>query len=198
MIMRRYFLPLSFSCIILVSCSSRHYYAPSSPLETEKDQLLQQTNRSYSDASILGSGASLINILSPASFLESAKSIDGIEVDEETGVLSMKHSVLFDFNSYHVKEEAIRPLSELVEVFSRHGKGRLLITGHTDNIGSASYNKQLSLKRAEAVSSFLKDLGLTEEQLSTAGKGSSDPVSTNKTELGRSKNRRVEFRLISK
>ena len=161
--MRRYFLPLSFSCIILVSCSSRHYYAPSSPLVTEKDQLLQQTNRSYSDASILGSGASLINILSPASFLESAKSIDGIEVDEETGVLS-----------------------------------RLLITGHTDNIGSASYNKQLSLKRAEAVSSFLKDLGLTEEQLSTAGKGSSDPVSTNKTELGRSKNRRVEFRLISK
>ncbi len=197
MIMRRYILPLSFSCIILVSCSPRHHHAPS-PLVTEKDQLLQQTNRSYSDASILGSGASLIDISSPASFLESAKSIDGIEVDEETGVLRMKHSVLFDFNSYHVKEEAIRPLSELVEVFSRHGEGRLLITGHTDNIGSTSYNKRLSLKRAEAVSSVLKDLGLTEEQLSTAGKGSSDPVATNKTELGRSKNRRVEFSLISK
>lgn len=197
MIMRRYILPLSFSCIILVSCSSRHYYAPS-PLVTEKNQLLQQTNKSYSDASVLGSGASLIDISSSASFLESAKSIDGIEVDEETGILSMKHSVLFDFNSYHIKEEAIRPLSELVEVFSRHGKGRLLITGHTDNIGSASYNKRLSLKRAEAVSSVLKDLGLTEEQLSTAGKGSSNPVATNKTELGRSKNRRVEFSLISK
>ena len=198
MIMRRYFLPLSFSCILLaVACSSPRYHN-ASPRVTEKDALLQQTNKYYSDASILGSGASLIDSIKPFSVLESAKSIDGIEVDEETGVLSMKHSVLFDFNSYKVKEEALRPLSELAEAFSKHGEGRLLVTGHTDNIGSSSYNKRLSLKRAEAVSSVLKDLGLTQEQLSTEGKGSSNPVATNKTDLGRSKNRRVEFRLLSK
>lgn len=164
---------------------------------SEKDVILRQANKSYSDASILGEGASLFSPSSTPSFIESMKKIDGVEVDEATGILRMEHDILFDFDSYQIKNEAIPTLSQIVDAFSKVGDGSLLVCGYTDNIGSSSYNKTLSLKRAEAVSSVLRDLGISSSQVSASGQGETNPIASNKTEQGRAKNRRVEFKLIT-
>ena len=70
----------------------------------------------------------------------------------------------------------------------------LIIEGHTDNVGGAKFNLELSRKRAEAVKRWLVDkAGISEVRLATVGYGLSRPIADNSTEEGRAKNRRVEL-----
>ena len=70
---------------------------------------------------------------------------------------------------------------------------KLQINGHTDNKGSAQFNKTLSQKRSIAVKKYLVAHGVAGSRLKTAGYGGERPITTNETEEGRLKNRRVEF-----
>lgn len=196
--MYRHIFPFCLS-LLAFSCSAPKHQHQALLRPSEKEVQLQQANQNYSDASIIGKGAFLIPASedAPSGFFDSVKSIEGFEVDESTGILRMAQAILFDFDSYRVKEDAIRPLSELLSAFQKQEGGRLLITGYTDNIGDPSYNKQLSLKRAEAVKSILLELGLSEDKAIATGEGASSPIESNKSASGRAKNRRVEFKLIS-
>lgn len=72
----------------------------------------------------------------------------------------------------------------------------VLIVGHTDNVGTAAYNKKLSFRRAEAVKSWLVGKGISARRLSVAGKGFDEPIDDNTTAEGRANNRRMEFRVL--
>jgi len=69
----------------------------------------------------------------------------------------------------------------------------LRIEGHTDNVGNEESNMELSLERATAVRTFLIRAGIAESRLTSVGFGETQPVDTNRTQSGRSRNRRVEF-----
>ena len=73
---------------------------------------------------------------------------------------------------------------------------RISIQGHTDDRGNAAKNRALSLGRANAVKAYLVSKGVAEDRLETAGYGPDKPVASNKTEAGRTANRRVEFLVI--
>jgi outer membrane protein OmpA-like peptidoglycan-associated protein len=75
---------------------------------------------------------------------------------------------------------------------------RIEISGHTDNVGSKSYNKKLSEKRAKAVVDYLVDKGIDKSRLAFAGYGFAQPIASNDTPLGRQKNRRTEFKVLEK
>ena len=68
--------------------------------------------------------------------------------------------------------------------------------GHTDNIGTEAYNKDLSTRRAKNVRDFLVSQSITENRLSFAGYGFKRPIATNSTKEGRAKNRRVDLVVI--
>lgn len=68
----------------------------------------------------------------------------------------------------------------------------MLITGHTCSLGTSEYNLQLSERRAEQVSDYLKGHGIDSDRLVVAARGDSEPLSSNLTERGRQLNRRVE------
>ncbi len=70
---------------------------------------------------------------------------------------------------------------------------QMTVEGHTDATGSAAYNQSLSEKRAQSVIDFLTAAGIPAARLKAAGFGSSKPVASNDTELGRGQNRRVEL-----
>ena len=70
---------------------------------------------------------------------------------------------------------------------------RVEIEGHTDNVGSESYNQKLSENRARVVMEYLVKKGTQSERLSSAGYGFSRPIAPNNTQEGRAKNRRVEL-----
>ena len=69
----------------------------------------------------------------------------------------------------------------------------VVITGHTDNVGSQKYNQELSLKRAQAVKNWLVEKGIASKRMRTVGRGMNEPVASNDTEEGRLQNRRMEF-----
>ena len=103
----------------------------------------------------------------------------------------------FDYNSIDLDEETELFLHELSQTLKDNEKLSVQITGHTDNVGSAHLNQRLSLKRAEAVKSYLQKEGIESSRISTNGKGLTEPLNENKTEEEREINRRVEIKLIS-
>jgi OOP family OmpA-OmpF porin len=72
----------------------------------------------------------------------------------------------------------------------------IIAVGHTDAIGTDSYNQRLSVRRAEAVKAYLVSKGIEKNRVYTEGKGEKQPVADNKTAEGRAKNRRVEIEVV--
>jgi OOP family OmpA-OmpF porin len=74
----------------------------------------------------------------------------------------------------------------------------IIVTGHTDSVGSAIYNEKLSKRRALSAKKFLVSKGLPSDRIVTNGKGEQQPVASNKTSAGRAKNRRVDIEVVGK
>jgi outer membrane protein OmpA-like peptidoglycan-associated protein len=68
--------------------------------------------------------------------------------------------------------------------------------GHTDSTGSVEHNRDLSRRRAESVKRYLVQGGIVESRITTRGAGPDEPVDTNRTAVGRAKNRRIEFLIL--
>ncbi len=111
--------------------------------------------------------------------------------------LTFDSQLLFDFGKADLKQSNKEDLRKLAETLSDYPETELLIVGHTDNVGSNSFNRSLSRKRAAAVSSQLAEAGVKNNRLSTVGKGESQPAVSNDTEYSRSQNRRVEIAIYA-
>jgi outer membrane protein OmpA-like peptidoglycan-associated protein len=83
----------------------------------------------------------------------------------------------------------------LAKLLNSEPKANVEIQGHTDNVGDATTNKELSQKRAEAVKRYLINAGVAESRMTSVGYGSEMPIADNATPKGKEKNRRVDFRL---
>ena len=88
-------------------------------------------------------------------------------------------------------------MEELSAFMREHPTVSILITGHTDNVGSDQANQRLSEGRANAVRDALIERGVQAERIEAEGKGESEPIADNDTEEGRAKNRRVEFTITA-
>ncbi|MDR3668439.1 MAG: OmpA family protein [Ignavibacteriaceae bacterium] len=104
--------------------------------------------------------------------------------------------VNFDFNKATLKPESIPILNNAVEILLGHPDVKVEIQGHTDNVGSDQHNQILSLQRALAVRNYLIAKGVAANRLTTIGYGKTKPIMDNKTEYGRSMNRRIELKVI--
>jgi|TARA_R100001369_G_scaffold8045_3_gene19573 outer membrane protein OmpA-like peptidoglycan-associated protein len=120
-----------------------------------------------------------------------------IEIDRRGDdiVLNMPSGVTFGFDSADLTSEARGSLNEVANVLTQYQDTRVSIAGHTDSTGDASYNQRLSERRAQAVSSYLTQNGVSSTRLNTSGYGATQPVASNDNEQGRAQNRRVEITL---
>ena len=110
---------------------------------------------------------------------------------EEKGRVTLK--VLFDFDKAVVKNQYHNEIGNLAEVMKKRQELKILIEGHTDSVGDAKYNEQLSQRRADAVRKYLVEkFGIDGSRLTAKGFGESRPVASNATKEGRQENRRVE------
>lgn len=112
--------------------------------------------------------------------------------------LEILEVIHFEFNKADIKSESFGLLEQVAKVLNGHPEIRhVRIEGHTDRVGSAEYNRELSAARARAVKSFLVELGHVEGvRLTTRGHGFDRPVASNDTDEGRAQNRRVEFLIL--
>jgi outer membrane protein OmpA-like peptidoglycan-associated protein len=102
--------------------------------------------------------------------------------------------ILFDFGSDRLRPESTPTLKEIGAMLAEHPELRLMIEGHTDNVGNAQSNQLLSEKRAAAVKAYLvANHAIAADRLETAGFGATKPAAANDTPEGRQTNRRVEL-----
>jgi len=113
------------------------------------------------------------------------------------GAVSVLRNIYFDFEKATFRTESYSELNKLQTMMSQNQNLRVEISGHTDFVGSQVFNKALSLRRANAVRSFLVSKGIDPRRVTTVGYGEERPLASNDDELeGRSLNRRVEFRVL--
>lgn len=108
-------------------------------------------------------------------------------------VIEFNSKILFGFDQSTLSSEAKGNLDKLISVLQKYPDTNIEGQGHTDNTGSASYNKTLSERRAAAVSNYLSNNGIASSRLTVIGFGESEPKYDNSTENGQAQNRRVEF-----
>jgi OOP family OmpA-OmpF porin len=116
-----------------------------------------------------------------------------IEEELEKDGRAVVYGINFDFNSDRLRDESKTVLDKIVAILKQNPNWKMTVEGHTDNIGGEAFNQTLSEKRARAVVDFLTGAGIEPARLSASGKGFSNPVASNDTELGRAQNRRVEL-----
>jgi OOP family OmpA-OmpF porin len=102
----------------------------------------------------------------------------------------------FDFDKSVLKPEGKAKLDDLVGKIKDINLEVIIAVGHTDAVGSDSYNQKLSVRRSEAVKAYLVSKGVEQNRVYTEGKGEKQPVADNKTGEGRAKNRRVEIEVV--
>ena len=119
--------------------------------------------------------------------MELAKQLD------EKGSVAL-HGILFDTGKATIKPESKAALAPIGDVLKSDAALKLEIQGHTDNVGAAAANLKLSQDRAAAVKAYVvSTFAVAPDRLTTAGFGDTKPVGDNKTDAGRTQNRRVEL-----
>ncbi len=106
----------------------------------------------------------------------------------------VSHGILFDTNSDRLKPESAAHIQAIAKGLGTNPALKVLIEGHTDSVGNAAANVDLSKRRAEAVKAVLvSQFNVDESRLTTNGLGATKPIDSNDTPQGRAQNRRVEF-----
>jgi OmpA-OmpF porin, OOP family len=113
------------------------------------------------------------------------------------GEILVLDKVFFPYNATILEAASSAQLDKLVLYLQRNTTMKILVKGHTSSEGSDSYNQKLSENRAKAVVDYLTSKGVNGERLAFKGYGKTQPLYPNDTEENRTKNRRVEFEIMS-
>jgi outer membrane protein OmpA-like peptidoglycan-associated protein len=126
------------------------------------------------------------------------RQIEGVNVqrvDEDELKVTVGNDVLFDTNSAGLRSASKQSLRDMADVFEKYPNTTISVQGHTDSVGTASYNERLSERRADSVEAFLQSLGVRDSRIRSVGYGETSPRASNNTAQGRQSNRRVEIHI---
>lgn len=104
--------------------------------------------------------------------------------------------IYFDSGKATIKPESYSALDNAVKLLKEHPNVKVEIAGHTDSVGKDSYNLELSQRRANAVLLYLVESGISRDRLRARGYGETSPIASNRTSVGQTKNRRIEFQIL--
>lgn len=110
--------------------------------------------------------------------------------------LNMPGAITFGFDKSDVQPQFYPVLDNVVSTLQQYNQTIIEVAGHTDSVGTDSYNQQLSQRRAEAVAGYMGSRGILRDRMITVGAGETRPISSNDTDAGRAQNRRVEITLV--
>ncbi|GAB3718369.1 OmpA family protein [Spirosoma flavus] len=111
--------------------------------------------------------------------------------------VSLGSDILFDVDSYALKSETRKQLTDFASTLNKEKDTDIRIEGHADATGSEAHNLELSRKRANSVAEFLETQGIKASRVDEKGYGEAQPVADNATEAGRRKNRRVDIAIFA-
>ena len=119
---------------------------------------------------------------------------EGIDVTfDENNPDGTKAGVYYETNKYNISANSKLALDKLQKIFAEYPETNILIEGHTDNVGTDTYNMGLSQRRASAVGNYLRSASVSSSRLITKWYGESQPKVENTSDGNRALNRRVQF-----
>lgn len=136
------------------------------------------------------------NISEDEAFKEIEKNIELQPL--EVGSTVILKNIFFDYDKATLRPESTNELQRVIKLMNDNPTIKVEISGHTDSRGSDDYNQKLSENRAKSVVEYLVQHGIDKNRLTFKGYGEMRPIAPNDTEEGRQKNRRVEFKILSK
>lgn len=150
-------------------------------------------------AAVGGAAGAIIGDQMDRRAAELEDSIPGADVERvgEGILVTFESGILYDFDSDRIQAEGRENLTTLAESLERYPDSDLMIVGHTDSLGTESYNLDLSERRAAAAAAYLRQQGVADTRIKIAGRGELEPVSSNATDQGRQENRRVEVAIYA-
>jgi outer membrane protein OmpA-like peptidoglycan-associated protein len=130
---------------------------------------------------------------------ELAATIPGATVQRvgEGIVVTFADGLLFPFNSTDLLPAGRDNLRNLAASLEANPETEVLIVGHTDAVGSDTYNQSLSEQRATSAAAILASNGIPRDRIRTSGRGELEPIADNESEAGRQSNRRVEVAIFA-
>lgn len=153
----------------------------------------READRARAEAESARSSQAQAAAMSAREAEELQRQIDTLEAEAtERGLVLTLGDVLFATGSAEIQGGTNQNLEKLANFLKQYPERQVLIEGHTDNVGSATFNQTLSRQRAESVRRFLINRGIDSSRLSVSGYGFERPVASNDTAMGRQQNRRVE------
>ena len=165
---------------------SRYHVSVYSAVMTEQSQLEEIRNHPLINFE-------MVEVTDFKPTLEVVKAEDMTSKISEKGHIAL-YGIHFDFDSATLNPESDPALKEIAKALKADTALNIYVAGHTDNKGTLQYNKDLSTRRAQAVAkALISQYGITSERVVPIGIGPAAPVATNKTEEGRTLNRRVEL-----
>jgi outer membrane protein OmpA-like peptidoglycan-associated protein len=140
-------------------------------------------------------------------FLDDKQTIRTDTIDDDSTIrlelLSLKEgttiqlkSVLFQRGTSDIKDGSFEELDRVYTMLKKNANVEIELSGHTDNTGSAKLNIELSQKRSDRIKEYLVEKGINSKRLESKGYGGARPIASNKSEVTRKLNRRVEFTII--
>lgn len=127
--------------------------------------------------------------------LRQIQGVDVVRTSPGELKVTVKNDVLFDYDSAGLRSASRAALRDMADVFDKYPGTTIMVQGHTDSTGSASYNQLLSERRADSVANYLENLGVRGSRIDAEGFGESTPRATNGSASGRQLNRRVEIHI---
>jgi outer membrane protein OmpA-like peptidoglycan-associated protein/tetratricopeptide (TPR) repeat protein len=132
----------------------------------------------------------------PATYTEEIYLLDVALNKVKVGKKVVLNNILFELGKAVLASGSFSELDKLVNLLEENPKMKIELSGHTDNTGNPVVNAKLSTDRAKAVVDYLVQKGIDQGRLSYQGFGSDQPIADNATPDGRTKNRRVEFKIV--
>ncbi|MSP55240.1 MAG: hypothetical protein EXR69_06515 [Myxococcales bacterium] len=172
---------------------------PLVPQHTGGDGVLEQVllpGRVKVTAVAAGFGAQQKDVSLPAGDgpFELTLKLTGAKVDVTAAQVTIKDQVHFRTDSAAISRDSFKILDEVASTLIVHPEIlQVEVQGHTDDVGGAQRNLELSQRRANAVRLYLTEKGIESGRLVPKGYGSTVPIGSNATDAGRSQNRRVQF-----
>lgn len=111
-------------------------------------------------------------------------------------IVTMAQDILFATGSASLRPDLSRDIRAVASSLQAYPESTVQVLGHTDNVGEAGYNYDLSLRRAQAVTQVLASEGVNTSRLQAIGRGEDEPLASNLNAEGRQQNRRVEIVII--
>jgi outer membrane protein OmpA-like peptidoglycan-associated protein len=125
------------------------------------------------------------------------KAIDeAVSDEEETLIMEAVSNLEFATGKSSISDKSVPALNKMAEMMVRNTKFKVILKGHTDDVGDPAANQKLSQDRVNSVVAYLVGKGIDKGRLVALGYGDKQPIADNDTPEGRQKNRRVEFEIV--